>query len=191
MGGTDKLALRIAGVTLLDRVLSAAAPVSERIVVVGQERPTTVTGVVFVQELPADGGPVPAVKAGLAQLPDAKTVLVLAGDLPLLTADALTRLLDRLRQDPGSAAAAAADGAGRPNPLLAAYRADTLRRAADQLETGAGVAASQLLPAGTAVIDLGPEATLNVNSPADLERAVDLAGLHPPPRPNRVRSGRS
>ena len=174
MGGTDKLGLRIGGTSLLDRVLTAAATVSRPVVVVGPARPTAVPDVTFVREHPAGGGPVPAVQAGLAALPDADVVLVLAGDLPLLTEGALGLLLDRLATGGAYDAAAAADGPGRPNPLLAAYRAEALRRAA--LPLTAGAPARRLLPPAVTLVDLGPEAVLNVNFPDDLERAARLAG---------------
>ncbi len=178
MGGTDKLVLRVAGATLLDRVLEAAAGVSGQVVAVGPERPTAVPGVEFVQESSPGGGPVPAVAAGLRHLDHPEVVLVLAGDLPLLTSAALRRLRDGLAADPASEAMTAADHAGRPNPLLAAYRAPALGRAVHRWGS-AGEAASRLLPRAVAVVDLGPEATLNVNSPLDLEEAARLAGLHP------------
>jgi hypothetical protein len=39
------------------------------------------------------------------------------------------------------------------------------------IDGGPGRAARDLLPPGVVVVDLGPRATLNVNTPADLERA--------------------
>lgn len=176
MGGTDKLALHLGGATLLDRVLATAASVSTPVVVVGPARASSVTGLVFVRESQPGGGPVPAVAAGLRLVRDAKVVFVLAGDLPLLTGDALGRLLDRLGRDPEVDAVAAADDAGRPNPLLAAYRGDALSEATRELGEGSGVPASRLLPDAVAVLDLGPEVTLNVNSAQDLDHAARLAG---------------
>ena len=66
-------------------------------------------------------------------------------------------------------AVAAADHRGRPNPLLAAYRAEALRSTLEGL--GADDPATRLLPAAAAVVDLGVAGTLNVNRPDDLERA--------------------
>ena len=160
MGGVDKAMLLVGGVTLLDRVLRAAEPLCDRLVVVGPVRPTDVAGVTFVSEAEPGGGPVPAVLAGLAVVPDADVVLVLAADLPLLTSADLRRLLDAL----GDADAAAADDEGGPNPLLAAYRTPAL------MALGAGEPARRLLPLGTVIVDLGP-ATLNVNRPDDLAAA--------------------
>ena len=157
MGGVDKAQLRVGGVTLLDRVLGAARPVCDSLVVVGPPRPADAR---FVQEAEAGGGPVPAVQAALAALAPSDTVLVLATDLPLLTTAHLERLLAALGTD-----AAAAQG---PNPLLAAYRRDPLAARAAAL--GPGDKAAALLPPDVVVVDLGA-AALNVNRPEDLEAA--------------------
>lgn len=171
MGGIDKAALDVAGTTMLDRVLAAARPVSDRLVVVGPMRATTVCGVEFVCEPEPGGGPVPAVAAGLAASGDADAVLILAADLPLLSTAGLQRLLDRLAADPPVDAAAALDHRRLPNPLLAAYRGHVLRPG-----SGPGSPAAALLPDRLATVDLGPEATLNANRPVDVERAVAVLG---------------
>lgn len=208
MGGVDKAVLVVGGVTLLDRVLGAARPVCDRLVVVGPARPTGVAGVEFAMEAEPGGGPVPAVAAGLAALTGAGAgagggpaeasggatglddgatgagvVLVLAADLPLLRTGDLRRLLAALAGAGAAAAgdagpagagpscAAAAGAGGRPNPLLAAYRAGELRARAAAL--GAGARAAALLPAGVVTVNLGL-ATLNVNRPEDLA-AAELA----------------
>jgi len=166
MGGLDKAALVVGGVPLLDRVLAAARPVCDRLVVVGPRRATAVDGVTFVVEDAPGGGPVPGVAAGLAGVGDVDVVVVLAVDLPLLQAADLRRLVAAL--DDPQVEAAAADDEGGPNPLLAAYRAAPLARAVAGL--GPGAPARRLLPARTVAVDLGP-AVLNVNSPADLAAA--------------------
>jgi molybdopterin-guanine dinucleotide biosynthesis protein A len=92
-------------------------------------------------------------------------VVVLAVDLPLVTAADVDRLL-RALDDPRVDAAAALDHRGRANPLLAAYRADVLRRPVEP-----GTRAAALLPPETTTVDLGLAGTLNVNTAADLEEA--------------------
>jgi molybdopterin-guanine dinucleotide biosynthesis protein A len=178
MGGVDKAALVVGGHTLLDRVLGAAGSVCARPVVVGPVRDTAADGVRFTVEAHPGGGPVPAVAAGLAQapeeeVPEAQVVVVLAVDFALLRSSDVRRLVAAL-DGPGLEAAAAADHRGRPNPLLAAYRADSLRHRVASLGPGVGAPASVLLPEETAVVELGPVATLNVNSPTDLDRAAAL-----------------
>jgi molybdopterin-guanine dinucleotide biosynthesis protein A len=194
LGGVDKAGLVVGGRSLLDRVLTAAAGVAGRLVVVGPPRPVSLErAVIFLQECEPGGGPVPAVAAALDATGGAAVVLLLAVDLPLLSSADLGRLADALlAADPPVGAVAAADPSGRPNPLLAAYRAGALRDAVESISApgrtggpgnGAGVAASRLLPADVLVVDLGPEATLNVNRPEDLERAVTaVEGVRHPPR---------
>ncbi|HVF13319.1 MAG TPA: NTP transferase domain-containing protein [Acidimicrobiales bacterium] len=181
LGGVDKAGLVVGGRSLLDRVLSAAAGVAGRLVVVGPPRAVGLErAVIFVQEPEPGGGPVPAVAAALEATGGASTVLVLAVDLPLLTTADLRRLVDALvAAEPPVAAIAASDPSGRPNPLVAAFRAEALREAVAGLVgaeggAGAGVPAARLLPAGVVTVDLGADATLNVNTPADLARAEDL-----------------
>ncbi|MEA2844160.1 MAG: hypothetical protein QOJ69_1831, partial [Actinomycetota bacterium] len=170
MDGADKAALDLDGETFLERVLATAAAVAGRLVVVGPPRPVGLErAVVFVQEAEPGGGPVPAVAAGLEASGGASVVIVLAVDLPLLTPADLGRLLTALAVDP-RADAAAADHRGRPHPLLAAYRVDALRATVASLGgSGRGQAAARLLPGRVALVDLGPTATLNVNTPADLD----------------------
>ncbi|MGJ6980498.1 molybdenum cofactor guanylyltransferase [Aestuariimicrobium soli] len=81
--GTDKLALEIAGQTLLDRAVAAASSVAKTIVVAGTPRPLgTPEPVTFVLENPPLGGPLAGIAAALASLPaEVDEVLVLAGDL--------------------------------------------------------------------------------------------------------------
>ena len=170
MGGVDKAALVVGGISLLDRVLGAARPVCDRLVVVGPERPTGVAGVTFVIEAEPGGGPGAAVAAGLGAARGAGVALVLAADLPLLTAGHLRKLLAAL--EAGGAEAAAADDEGGPNPLLAAYAGPALAARATALRAGAR--AGDLLPTDVVVVDLG-RATLNVNRPEDLATAERLA----------------
>ena len=179
MGGVDKAMLLVGGVPLLDRVLGAARPVCDRLVVVGPVRPTSIAGVEFVMEDEPGGGPVPAVLAGLTVTGECDIILVLAADLPLLTEADLWRLVGEL-EPPDIDAAAAADHRGGPNPLLAAYRATAMRSTAATL--GAGSPAARLIPPATVLVDLGPAAALNVNRPEDLAAAEALlAGTPPPP----------
>jgi molybdopterin-guanine dinucleotide biosynthesis protein A len=172
LGGVDKALVDVGGTTMLDRVLAAAAPNCEELVVVGPPRTTAVAGVRFTIESSPGGGPVPAVAAGLDEAPVADVVVVLAVDLPLLTSRDVATLCAGL--DAGDTdAVAALDHRGRPTPLLAASRAEVLRAAVDNL--GSGDPAARLLPAATAVVDLGLGGTLNVNEPADVERAERAA----------------
>ena len=98
---------------------------------------------------------------------------MLAGDLPLVTSASLSRLLHSLDRAPRSHAAAALDERGLPNPLLAAYRVNALRRAS-ACALGPGSPAAHLLPEETLTVAFDDQETLNVNRPADLLRAEAL-----------------
>jgi molybdopterin-guanine dinucleotide biosynthesis protein A len=135
LGGTDKPALTVGGLMLLDRVLGACASAAGT-VVVGPRRPTA-RPVRWTREEPPGGGPLPALAAGLAALGAGDggsgererpgIVLVLAADLPFLTADTVAALAGALAatDDEG---VLLVDAGGRDQPLAAAYRADPLRR---------------------------------------------------------------
>ncbi|MCI0383565.1 NTP transferase domain-containing protein [Streptomyces sp. CNQ085] len=136
LGGTDKPALTVGGRTLLDRVLDACADAA-RTVVVGPRRPTA-RPVDWTREEPPGGGPLAALDAGLRRT-GSETVLVLSADLPFLTSATVRVLLDALcaahgagpgPEDPDGPTGP--DGAivddGRAQPLLGAYRAESLRR---------------------------------------------------------------
>ena len=155
MGGVDKTALDVGGVTMLDRVKEALATTCARTIVVGPD---------------AGGGPAAAVAETLpAVVGDAELVLVVAGDLPLLRTGHLEALLVALDEPTPVDAAAALDDRGLPNPLVAAHRAATLQRTIADI--GEGDRADRLLPPDTRVLQLDADATFSVNTPEDLEEA--------------------
>jgi len=179
MGGLDKAAIELAGSTLLDRVLAAARPLCGQFVVVGPPRQLADSrGVTFCCEPRPEGGPAAAIVAALPQLPgSAVLALVLAADLVLLNTADLRRLLDTVVPDgPGPRAAAAREDTNGPHPLLVAHCLATLRATAAEQDDWTDMPAGRLLPPATAVIDLGPSATFNINRPEDLLRAQVLLG---------------
>ncbi|MFB0625867.1 NTP transferase domain-containing protein [Streptomyces sp. AB3(2024)] len=126
LGGADKPALPVGGRSLLDRVLAACADATAT-VVVGTRRPTA-RPVRWALEDPPGGGPVAALDAGL-RATTAELVLVLSADLPFLDRDTVRALLAAASADPGDGALLR-DPEGRDQPLVAAYRAEPLRREA-------------------------------------------------------------
>ncbi|WP_189543089.1 DUF6457 domain-containing protein [Streptomyces gelaticus] len=127
LGGADKPGIRVGGRALLDRVLAACADASTTVVVGG--RRSTVRPVVWTREEPQGGGPLAALDAGVRRT-TAERVLVLSADLPFLGPATVGALLGAA----GGAGARQRDGAlctdqqGRDQPLVAAYRAEPLRR---------------------------------------------------------------
>jgi molybdopterin-guanine dinucleotide biosynthesis protein A len=136
LGGADKPAVRVAGRTLLDRVLAACAGAAGS-VVVGPRRPTA-RPVAWAREEPPGGGPVAALAAGL-RLVTADVVVVLAADLPFLRAEGVGALLAALREHgPEVDGVLLRDAGGREQPLTAAYRTEALRRGVALLATEYG-----------------------------------------------------
>ncbi|WP_030383846.1 NTP transferase domain-containing protein [Streptomyces sp. NRRL S-241] len=156
LGGADKPALSVGGRALLDRVLDAC-PDARTTVVVGSRRPTA-RPVHWTREDPPGGGPVAALEAGLRQT-TAELVLVLSADLPFLDRDTVRALLAAPAR-PGGPGTDAADGAllrdpdGRDQPLVAAYRAEPLRREIALLAAEHGTLTGLPLRALTAELDL-------------------------------------
>ncbi|WP_405789835.1 molybdenum cofactor guanylyltransferase [Streptomyces sp. NBC_00029] len=147
LGGADKPALSVGGRALLDRVLDAC-PDARTTVVVGGRRPTA-RPVDWTREDPPGGGPVAALDAGLRRT-TAELVLVLSADLPFLDRETVRALLDA----PGTDGAMLRDPDGRDQPLVAAYRAEPLRREIALLATEHGNLTGLPLRALTAELDL-------------------------------------
>ncbi|MGV9379819.1 NTP transferase domain-containing protein [Nonomuraea sp. NPDC003707] len=117
LGGADKPGLTVGGRSLVEHVVTAVAD-ARTTIVVGPERP--IPGVVFVREDPPRSGPVPALAAGLNGV-TAPWVVLLAGDLPLITAPHVTALLNaattqppNTTADPAPPTATAGDPAPQP-----------------------------------------------------------------------------
>jgi molybdopterin-guanine dinucleotide biosynthesis protein A len=116
---------------MLIRVLEAVSGADECVVVgpagLGSLVPS---GVRVVQEEPPGGGPVAGLAAGLAAVVGGGTVLVLAADLPLLTAEAVGQLVAALGRHDG---AVFVDRTGRRQWLCGAWSAGALRRRIDEV----------------------------------------------------------
>ena len=92
LGGQAKPQLIVGGRPILAAVLDAVAD-AERRIVVGPAQPVP-PDVLLVREHPPRGGPVTAVRAGLAAA-ETELVVVLAGALPFLTAAVVGLLRER------------------------------------------------------------------------------------------------
>jgi len=128
MGGVDKSAIELDGVTLLERALAATLSAVE-VVVVGEQVPTT-RSVTWTVEDPPRGGPAAGLLAGLDRflvIPD--LVAVLAVDMPRVTAGTVARLTAAVGSDPGLDGAVLVDETGRRQTLAAVYRHHALSAA--------------------------------------------------------------
>ena len=126
-GGVDKAMLVLDGMTLLDRVLTATEG-STSTVVVGPVR-TTYREVDWTLEDPPAGGPVAGLAAGL-QRGTAPVVVVVSCDLPWLTKDDVSTLIDGLGEYDGYGLR---DSSGQEQQLATAYRRTALTEAIQQV----------------------------------------------------------
>ena len=179
-GGADKASLVLGGRRIVERQLAAFAAVTRDVRIVANE-PTRYAGldVRVVPDAIAGAGPLGGVYTALL---DARydRVIVLACDLPFVTA----ALLERLAAESGAAEgfdAVVPRSARGLEPLCAVYRKSCAPRARERIERG-DLAVAALL-ADLRVRELGheglapfDEGTLfeNVNTPHDYARARDL-----------------
>ncbi|MBB5084375.1 NTP transferase domain-containing protein [Nonomuraea endophytica] len=121
LGGVDKPGLSVGGRSLLE-IVAAAVPDAGRLIVVGPER--RAPRALYVLEEPRGGGPVPALRVGLAEV-RAPWVALLAGDMPLLRPAHVAAL----HHAASGAGAVLVDDGGREQWLAGVWRADVLREA--------------------------------------------------------------
>jgi len=139
MGGQAKPELLLAGRRLLDRVLDAV-PDAEPRIVVGPALGVP-AGVRQIQEEPPGGGPVAGLAAALALVPTAWLVL-LAADLPFLTAAVIRTLLTSAA---GRDGALLTDDTGRDQLLISALSVPALAAALSRLPSVDGAPLHRVL----------------------------------------------
>lgn len=170
--------IEIAGTPVIASLLATveAAGVGE-IIVCGSPAgidASALTRVQVVAEEPALGGPLHGISCALAALPAGeRIILVLAGDMPAITAS----LLDRLRESAAAASpAAAVDPSGRVQFLCAAWPEATLRHAVTGVGPAAGLPVRALYRSSDVTLIPATEAELiDIDTPADLARAERAA----------------
>lgn len=149
LGGVDKPAIEVGGVSLLERVVAAASVAGcAPILIVGAAASVPPPARAVAEPEPR-GGPVSAIGLALP-LASTPTVLVLAADLPW--AHALVPTLVDGGVAPGSDGACAVDDDGRSQWLAGLYRTESLRRALGTLPDGGRDASVRAL-VGTLTLD--------------------------------------
>ncbi|MFF0491836.1 NTP transferase domain-containing protein [Nocardia sp. NPDC004068] len=156
MGGVDKPAIVVGGRSMLEAALDAVAGAA-RTVVVGPQRPELPPAIRQVQEVPAGAGPVAAIAAGLGVLEECdfptELVVVLAADMPFLSAEAVDELV-RGAEESGAAAVFAADESGRPQYLVGVWRRAALLDGLAGLDSVVNQPMKALVPVDTIMVTL-------------------------------------
>ncbi|WP_222851635.1 molybdenum cofactor guanylyltransferase [Phytoactinopolyspora mesophila] len=182
LGGMDKPRLVVGGRPLLDTAIGACVTCAH-VIVVGPLRPTE-RPVHWTIEEPAGSGPVAALSAGSAILPpSARSVVVLAADLPAITADVVDQLHKTLASHDADAALLT-DGTGRRQPLTAVYRASALTRALSDVGNPTGQSMRSLLKYLSVATLADPRAAEDIDTTEDLARWTEHHTGHPATTPD-------
>ena len=174
LGGVSKPTLEVGGRRLLDIAVEATSGAVATIVV-GERLPTT-RPVTWTREEPVGGGPVAALAAGLG-LVTTPSLVLLAADLPFITARAVEELVNGRGDAP---AVVALDGDGRDQPLVGCYDTSALSAALPRDPRGTSMRSllRDLAVAGAVHrVSLGgqPPVTWDCDTEADLCKARELA----------------
>jgi molybdopterin-guanine dinucleotide biosynthesis protein A len=188
MGGGDKALLRIAGETILERVLARLGPQCERIVLNANGDPARFLRFklpVIADDIPDFAGPLAGILAGLdwvaVNAKDIEWIASVPGDCPFAPRDLVARLHEA-REKEGKPLACAKSGDWR-HPVAAlwpvALRADLRRALVDE-----GLHKIEVWTArhGVAIAewpDRPVDPFFNVNRPEDLAEAERLAAQYP------------
>jgi molybdopterin-guanine dinucleotide biosynthesis protein A len=182
--GRDKLLLSLNGRPVLERLMAAIGPLTDRVRLIGRDAVPAWPGwnderLTARADISPGLGPLAGIHTALATA-ESHVILVVACDLPFVTTAFLRGLLERLTPEVDAVVPSPASG---PIPVCAVYRASLLaeverRIRARELTTRAFVDAVRArLVAGEELEGLDPHGhcLLNLNTPADFETALRIA----------------
>ncbi|WP_213451116.1 molybdenum cofactor guanylyltransferase [Rhizomonospora bruguierae] len=179
LGGREKPARPVGGRPMLLRVLDALADADPRVVVGAPALTGAPTDVLTTVEEPPGGGPAAAVVAGLRLVPaHVPVVALVAADLPLLTGDAVRRLITTVESIPSTNGAIYMDVNDRPQWLCGVWRPGALRRRVHELGgtlhgTPLRVLLTPLAPVPVTVDTDGLPPFFDCDTDADLRQAEE------------------
>ena len=186
LGGLDKSRLVVGGRRIIERQLAVLGEVAPRVLVVSDDHHRfRASGLQVCDDLLPGAGPLGGLHAALTRSP-ARRTLVVAGDLPFLTGAFLRHLATRA---PHARAVVPRNADGLLQPLCAvwdrccldAIHARIARGQRRLVELAGSLGATEVGPDEVAAFDPDGMLLFNVNTPADLARAVAAAG-RPGPR---------
>lgn len=191
-GGADKASLAVGGARIIDRQLAALSTVADDVRIVTNDPARYADlGVRLVPDAIAGAGPLGGIYSALLDAAHER-VLVLACDLPFITAALLERLV--AESEPGEDVDAVVPRSPRGlEPLCALYTRRCAPEMKNRIETGALQVAGLLDAVRTRV--LGPDSLApydegvlfeNVNTPHDHERARGWVELNEKPSEDRI-----
>jgi molybdopterin-guanine dinucleotide biosynthesis protein A len=184
MGGGDKARIRIAGQTILERVLATMGPQCPRLIINANGDPARFADTqlpVIPDSIPDFAGPLAGILAGLdwaaAHAPDITEIVSVPGDCPFLPADLVDRLT-AAREKAGTPLACARSGDWR-HPVVGLWPV-RLREDLRHALTVEGLHKIELWTArhGVAIADWPITAVdpfFNVNTPDDVAEAERVA----------------
>jgi molybdopterin-guanine dinucleotide biosynthesis protein A/flavin-binding protein dodecin len=188
--GSPKAAALLDGVTLLEHALRAVGAVCPEMVVVGRPETAAYVSVPFLVDVLEERGPLSGIHAALLEARRRRSsgVLAVACDLPFLSPELLSDLLDAGSSCREPVTAAAAGGRRAFEPLCAYWKVEALEPLEACLRSGERATWRVAEMLGVRILGLDrvrrygdPGALfLNVNSPGDHARAERWTRmLHP------------
>jgi molybdopterin-guanine dinucleotide biosynthesis protein A len=192
LGGADKASLPIGNARIIDRQLAALSVVSDDVRIIANDRGRyAALGLRVIPDAVPDAGPLGGLYTALLDASHDR-VLILACDLPFVTAALLQRLVTE--SGTGQEVDAVVPRSGRGlEPLCALYMTRCATAARARIERGELAVAGLL--ADLRVHELGPEALApyddgslfeNVNTPHDHARARGRVELNEKPSEDRI-----
>lgn len=181
--GQDKAQLRLGSQTILERIAGQLSAVTSSVALVGRAQEHVGHSLPNVPDIYEKWGALGGIHAALSA---AKTdwIIVIACDLPFVTRD----LFERLRNFVGKSVDAIVpiQSDGRPQPVCALYRRETCLPEIEKLISAgehtprallANVRTRNVQFAELSDLPGAENFFLNLNTPADFERAKRLAGI--------------
>jgi len=173
--GEEKALLEFAGTTLLERALATLREVTPDVYIVGARERFERFGRV-VEDIYRERGPLGGIHAAL-NASQAEWNVILAVDLPFVTAALLRFLVEKARESKARVTAPRVGGGFQP--LCAVYRREFGGTAAEALEAGENKIDRLFAPATARIVEEEELARFtftagmfdNLNTPDDVERA--------------------
>ena len=163
--GRDKAQLEYRGSTLLERIALAVREAAGAVALIGEPKLYAHLGYPVFADRIRGCGPIGGVHTALSET-RADWNLVVACDMPGISADALRHLLERTRETHARCVAAAGPD-GSAEPLCAAYHRDCLPILAQAIRDKRLKMRDLLTALETEVVAVDLAAVANVNTPAE------------------------